>query len=116
MIAILQLPGAKRTRLSVAGFGSNLSSPAEKPFSRRVLARRGLQFLVSARGHRLYVPFCAPVSAVENPVPNSTRQDANRERGSSHRRRVIHVLPAFDRGALQRIDAVRIALHNNRRG
>jgi hypothetical protein len=49
------------------------SSLAEKPFLPRFLARRVLQFPVSARRHRLYVPFCAPVSGVENPVPNSTR-------------------------------------------
>src|SRR6516162_11645207 len=50
------------------------SSLAEKPFLRPFLACGGLRFPVSARRHRLQAPSCAPVSGVENPVPNSTRQ------------------------------------------
>ena len=47
------------------------SSLAEGPFLWPFLARGGLQFPVSARRHRLQVPFEAPVSGGKNPVPNS---------------------------------------------
>jgi len=49
------------------------SSLAESPLLRPKSARGSLQFPVSARRHRLQVPFEAPVSGGKNPVPNSNR-------------------------------------------